>query len=54
MEKKREPSSIEFGKNNEDLNELIECETYFGKDFFWNELETIVVDGVINSNETQN
>jgi len=35
-------------------NELLSCETLFGKDYFWNELETIVVDGVDSSRNDKN
>ncbi|MBD8068064.1 hypothetical protein [Bacillus sp. PS06] len=34
-----------------EIDQMLECETYFGKDFFWNELEAIVVDGVVNSDD---
>ncbi|MFC4322776.1 hypothetical protein [Litchfieldia salsa] len=51
MQKKPEHSNHKVSEENNDLNEMLECETYFGKDFFWNELEMIVVDGVIGSND---
>jgi len=34
--------------------ELLSCETLFGKDYFWNELETIVIDGIDTTRTDKN
>ncbi|WP_169891140.1 hypothetical protein [Litchfieldia alkalitelluris] len=45
LNKKHEVNTID------EAEEILECETYFGKEFFWNELETIVSDGINNSEQ---
>ncbi len=50
MLERKEEMSTQDQKVTE-INAMLECETHFGKDFFWNELETIVEDGLNLSND---